>query len=56
MEQSTEEFKRNLCAVISNDRDVQKVLLDVIKRSIISNPEIRAILDQSSVSHSGHKP
>ena len=56
MEQSKEEFKRDLCDAISHDRDVQKVLLDVIKRSVISNPEIRAILGQSCVSDSGHKP
>lgn len=49
MKRSTEEFKSELCAAIANDCDVQRAILDVIKRASISNPEIRLLLSESAV-------
>lgn len=53
MKRSTEEFKRELCAAIANDRDVQRAILDVIKRAIISNPDIRSDISPSSIKKYG---
>lgn len=49
MKRSTEEFKRELCDAITYDLDVRAAILDIVKRSAILNPEIRQLLDQSSV-------